>query len=326
VPGPTGGGGRSPRVLAAGVVILDVLARPVTALPPVERAHLLDEVRLTAAGTAAGTAVDLARLGAQVAIAGLVGEDAAGALVVDLLTRAGVDVSALRRLPGVATSVSMLPITPAGDRLAWHFRGANAVFAPDHLDLEAVRSSDALHLGGPDVLSGFGLDAVLDVLATAHAAGALTSMDLLSSVPTMPLGWMPVWARELDLLSINQHQAAVLTGADGEVAAAEMLHDWGIDWVAVTLGPRGCLLFTADGLTTVPGFQVPVVDTTGCGDAFSAALLLGRLQGRSPYKAAEFANATAALVATGLGSDAGLIDAAQVEDFVREAALVRSAT
>jgi sugar/nucleoside kinase (ribokinase family) len=60
---------------------------------------------------------------------------------------------------------------------------------------------------------------------------------------------------------------------------------------------------------------VPVIDTTGCGDAFSAALLVARLEGRDVATAARFANACAALVATGLGSDAGLVDRQQVEEF-----------
>lgn len=173
-------------MLALGVVILDVLAHPVTSLPPVERAHLLDNVRMTAAGTAAGTAVDLARLGATVRIAGVAGDDATGDMLSLLLSRAGVDVSGLLRLPGVATSASVLPITPDGDRLAWHFRGGNAVFSLEHIDFDVLRASDAVHVGGPDVLTGLGRDAVLEVLLEAQRAGALTSMDLLSSIPTLP--------------------------------------------------------------------------------------------------------------------------------------------
>jgi len=110
----------------------------------------------------------------------------------------------------------------------------------------------------------------------------------------------------------------VLTGADDGLAAAEMLHTWGVGWAAVTLGPRGCALVTDDAVLQSPGYDVPVVDTTGCGDAFSAALVIAKLQGRAPADAAAFANAAAALVATGLGSDAGLIDAAHVDELIAE--------
>ena len=308
------------RVLVLGVVILDVLARPVTRLPPVERAHLLDEVRLTAAGTAAATAVDLVRLGCDVKIAGAVGADAAGALVADLLRRAGVDISGLHRLPGVATSVSVLPITPEGERLAWHVRGANAVFGPEHVDYDALRASVAVHVGGPDVLSAFGRDAVQGLLDEARRHGVQTSMDFLSSIPTIPADWVTQWAPGLDVLSINEHQATVVTGADDGVAAAQVLHGWGVRWAAVTMGRSGCAIASESGVELAPACPVPVVDTTGCGDAFSAALLVARLLGRSPAHAAAFANAAAALVATGLGSDAGLIDAEQVDEFAAAAA------
>src|SRR5437763_6886996 len=89
-----------PRVAALGVLILDVLARPIDGLPPPERAHLLDEVRFTAAGTAAATAVDLARLGCDVRVCGAIGTDLPGDMLVAPLERAGVDVSDVRRVPG----------------------------------------------------------------------------------------------------------------------------------------------------------------------------------------------------------------------------------
>ena len=65
---------------------------------------------------------------------------------------------------------------------------------------------------------------------------------------------------------------------------------------------------TADGATGVPAREVNVVDTTGCGDAFSAGLIMGVLQGRDVVGAAELGVVAGALAATGLGSDAGLTD------------------
>jgi sugar/nucleoside kinase (ribokinase family) len=90
-----------------------------------------------------------------------------------------------------------------------------------------------------------------------------------------------------------------------------------VGWAAVTLGARGCVIAADSGPVRSRAITVPVIDTTGCGDAFSAALIVARLSRRTPSSAAEFANAAAALVATGLGSDAGLVDAEQVEEFAK---------
>lgn len=308
-------GSQAPTVVALGVLIVDVLARPVTSLPPVERAHLLDEVRVTAAGTAAATAVDLARLGCRVHVEGAVGDDTLGDLLLALLRHAGVDVDAVVRLPGVVTSTSVLPITPNGERLAWHLRGANALFAPEHVDHELLRRADAVHVGGPDVLSGFTAQDFTDLFGEARKAGATTSLDLLSNLPALPTRWIRGWLPLVDIVSVNTHQAVIITGADDAVAAARVLHEWGAGWAAVTCGAAGCVIATDDGVVDVAGFSVPVIDTTGCGDAFSAALLVARLEGRRAVAAARFANAAAALVATGLGSDAGLVDRQQVDEF-----------
>jgi len=110
----------SPVVVSLGVHILDVLGRPVTAIPPGQRSVLLEEIRLTAAGTAAGTSVDLAKLGAQVIAMGAIGADELGTLLVSLLDARGVVTSLLARKPGVQTSATMLPIRPDGQRPALH--------------------------------------------------------------------------------------------------------------------------------------------------------------------------------------------------------------
>ncbi len=65
-----------PLVVSLGVHIVDVLGRPVTHIPPGQGRQLLDEIRITAAGTAAGTSVDLAKLGARVVAMSAVGDDA----------------------------------------------------------------------------------------------------------------------------------------------------------------------------------------------------------------------------------------------------------
>jgi sugar/nucleoside kinase (ribokinase family) len=69
----------------------------------------------------------------------------------------------------------------------------------------------------------------------------------------------------------------------------------------------------------VPAFEVDVVDTTGCGDAFVAGFIRGLSLGRSPRDAAVVGAATASLVATGLGSDAGEFDLDRVLEFAGSA-------
>ena len=95
-------------------------------------------------------------------------------------------------------------------------------------------------------------------------------------------------------------------GGGGEGVAAQF--DDGARAVIVTLGSDGCLTATPAGHLRVPAPSVNVLDTTGCGDAFSAAFIRGKLLGWNDEAAAKLACAAGSLVATGLGSDAGIVD------------------
>jgi sugar/nucleoside kinase (ribokinase family) len=92
----------------------------------------------------------------------------------------------------------------------------------------------------------------------------------------------------------------------------------GVGCVAVTQGAKGALVVTADEVIEVPAYAVEVVDTTGCGDAFSAGFLRGLALGRDLRGAAELGCATAAQVAQGLGTDAGSYSLEMVEKFAAE--------
>ena len=115
-------------VVTLGAHVLDILGRYVTHIPEGHGSVLLDEIGLAPAGSAAGTAVGLAKLGLTVATAGAVGDDALGDVLIRALNSFGVDTGDVVRKPGVQTSASILPIRPNGDRPALHAIGANAVF------------------------------------------------------------------------------------------------------------------------------------------------------------------------------------------------------
>src|SRR4051794_32741827 len=127
-------------VVSLGIHILDILGRPVTRIPPGQDADLLEEIRLTVAGTAAGTSVDLAKLGANVIAMGAIGRDAIGQFILDTMGHYGIDISRLRIKDGVQTSATMLPIRPNGERPALHVLGANAELTEADIDLDVIAS------------------------------------------------------------------------------------------------------------------------------------------------------------------------------------------
>ncbi|MFC4536327.1 carbohydrate kinase family protein [Sphaerisporangium dianthi] len=292
-------------VLTLGVHIVDVLARPVESIPQGQDTHLLEQIRVTAAGAAAGTAVDLARIGVPVASAGAVGQDELGDLLLTLMERHGVDVRGVVRKAGEQTAASILPIRPDGGRPSFHVPGANLTFATADLDPGQVTGARVVHLGGMDVTWGLHDPVFFEMLGAARQGGTLVTMDLLSNMPDLVQG-ARAFLPYVDHFLPNEEQALMITGATGvEEAAARLLAE-GPAGVLITLGAEGSLVATAAGTVRVPALRAAVVDTTGCGDAYCAGFIAGLLDGREITDAARLGTALAARVAGGLGSDAGL--------------------
>jgi sugar/nucleoside kinase (ribokinase family) len=266
---------------------------------------------VTAAGSAGGAALVLAKLGADVRSAGAVGTDAAGAMLLRLLDDAGIDTSLLVRREGVPTSATVLPIRPNGDRPALHVVGANGTFGAGDAPLDAIAAADFVHFGGPEFMGG---EAAARILGAAREAGVVTSADVLAPGEGL-LDWIAPALEHLDYFLPNDDQVLALTGADDLEAGCRQLVERGVGCVAATCGGDGVLIVDGSGARRVAAFEIEVVDTTGCGDAFSAGFLRGLSRGREPDEAAVLGNAAAALVAQGLGSDHGDFDLESAEAF-----------
>jgi sugar/nucleoside kinase (ribokinase family) len=233
-------------------------------------------------------------------------------MLLALLARDGVDTSLLLRRAEVQTSASVLPIRPDGSRPAFHVVGANATYGPDDVDWDAIGEATHLHLGGPEFMGG---EAAVRILAEARSRGITTSADILAPGDSGITEWIAPAFEHLDYLLPNDEQVLGFSGQPDLVAGARWLLDRGVGCVAATRGAEGALVVDADGVEEVPAFAVDVVDTTGCGDAFSAGFLRGLSLGRSRREAAVLGCAAAGLVAQGLGSDYGDFDLAGADSL-----------
>ncbi|WP_067541136.1 carbohydrate kinase family protein [Nocardia crassostreae] len=301
-------------VVCLGAHVFDVQVRPVDAIPEGQGAQLVDQIRFSPAGTAGGTAITLAKLGAQVRSAGAIGADPIGDLLVTMLGRHGVDTSLLLRRNDIQTSASVLPIRSDGSRPAFHVPGANLTYGPADFPHAEIAAADHLHIGAPELLGGA---AAAELLTRARAAGLTTSADMLSPGNPGVLAWIAPALPYLDYLLPNAEQLLGLTESGSLEAAARTLVERGVGCVAVTDGAAGVLVVTDAETLAVPAFPVEVVDTTGCGDAFSAGFLRGIGLGRDLRDAAVLGCAAAGQVAQGLGSDHGDFDLAAVDEFIK---------
>jgi sugar/nucleoside kinase (ribokinase family) len=206
----------------------------------------------------------------------------------------------------------VIPVRANGDRPAWHCIGANGAFTLDDLDLAVLEGSTHVHLGGPEFLGG---EAAGRLLAHARSLGATTSLDLLAPGDPDMLAWVGDALPHTDFLLPNDEQVLGFTGAATLAEGARALVERGAGCVAVTQGAKGALVVTAEQTIEVPAYSVEVVDTTGCGDAFSAGFLRGHSLGLDLRESAQLGCATAAQVAGGLGTDAGSYSLESVQAF-----------
>jgi sugar/nucleoside kinase (ribokinase family) len=303
-------------VVSMGVHILDVLGRHVSEIPPGQNIALIDEIRITAAGTAAGTSVDMAKLGCKVVAVGAAGDDEMGNVLLGIMNRYGIDTSHMKRKKGVQTSGTMLPIRPNGERPALHVMGTNATFCFEDVPQDVVKKADFVHIGGFYLMPKFDGEDTVKTLKVAREGKAITTMDILGVkqdnmaekiLPSMPY---------LDFFMPNLEEAQMITGLTDLDELCDFFLNAGAKHVVLKMGARGSLIKNKEGLSLrVPAFKVDVVDTTGCGDAWTGGFIAGLSRGMSIEEAATLGSACGSLVATGLGSDAGIIDLDSTLEF-----------
>ena len=306
-----------PRVITLGDINLDIIAH-VARYPQPGGDGLAEQSHLRPGGSAANTALMLARCGIEAAVIGRVGADALGTQLLADLRAGGVDVSLVQRDPGVTTGTMFIVITPDGERTMFGFRGANTRTDPAGISETNLRGADHFHLSGYALLESPQREAALRALDLAHHAGLTTSLDAGLEILIRQADLVRTLLHRIDLFFPNVDEAEALVGTRDAQAAVAWLRGQGANTVALKLGERGCVVGTAEDVFTVPPFVVEVCDTTGAGDAFDAGVICGRLSGLSWRAAALLGNALGALVVAGEGARRETITGETVVAFLRQ--------
>ena len=299
-------------VSVVGLYILDILGRPVTAIPEGGNVDFIDEIRLTVAGTAGGTVIDLAKLGLNCRAVGAVGSDEKADFVINRLEQFDIDCTHMAQLEGVETSATILNVRPNGERPALHCRGASDHFEVSDDDLAEVLDCRFFHLGGTGLLAKIDGEPSAKLLKAAQEADCVTTWDLVGAGPDTWKFVEPLLPH-IDYFIPSIEEAEILSGIKGVEENIQFFQSRGVTCPVLTLGAEGSMVAMGDERIHVGVYDIDVVDTTGCGDAFTAGFIAGLADDRSLVECAHLGTASASLVAGGLGSDAGIVDRAQVE-------------
>ena len=285
-------------IAVVGSVNLDVVVG-VPRLPRPGETVIGGDRRELPGGKGANQAVAAARLGSAVGFVGRVGADAAGRRLRDDLEAEGVDVAHLRADDEAPSGVALIGVEEGGENAIIVSPGANG-----RVGAEDVEAAGELLASAGVVL----LQHEIPRAAVAAAAAAAAARLVVNPAPARELAGRP------DVLVPNRGELAQLAGPGPPAEAATRL---GLPAVVVTLGAAGALVVEGSGAEAVSAPAVPVVDTTGAGDAFCGALADALDRGAELVEAARFAAAAAALSVTRDGARGGLPARADVERAMR---------
>jgi len=285
-------------VVTLGENSLDVVAVVASGRPAAGKQRL-DDFRLEPGGQMSTAALGCARLGLRTRYIGVFGIDEWSRRARAPLDAAGVEVVAFER-PDTPGRIAVILVDATGERTVLERRDVGLVvdadeIAPDMIGTSRVLLADATQPG-----------ASLRAIALAREAGTLSVSDVdqvspdaeailaVVDVAVVPGPFVTAWAGTTDLPAALERLAA---------------HCRHASLVIATCGADGSLAWCREGFIRTPGVQVPVVDTTGAGDAFRAGLIAGLVHLGPEATLADvlqFANATGALNCRAVGAQGGL--------------------
>lgn len=285
-------------------------------------------------GAPANVLAAVANLGFKTSFLGMVGEDDFGHMLKADLDHFGIDTGGLCFTQNATTTMAFVHLDSEGDRSFTFVRkpGADMLFSSGDVDFTHIVRSKVFHFGSVSMSGETCCEATLKAAAFAQERGITVSFD-----PNLrPLLWpsteyanktIPQAFKYADIVKLTQEELEFFTGETDMQAGATQLHVLGAKLVFVTMGPRGCFYSSQQVCGHMPTYLLPVVDTTGAGDAFMGGVLARMLELGLPLnklaekdnllKLTEFGNAVGALATTKRGGMFAMPHRAQVEHCIK---------
>jgi len=300
-----------PKVVVVGSLNMDIVIES-QRFPQIGETIMGQHVHFIPGGKGANQAVALSRLGAETTLIGAVGNDEFGTGLIHSLESSGIKSATVKIMTDQPTGIASI-LLAKGDNHIVVVPGANEFCTVDDVyrHEQAIKEADIVLLQ---------LEIPLEtVCAAAKLAKRHQKLVILNPAPAQSLP--SDLLKNIDLITPNRSELSLLTGIEtnSEVqleTAAKVLLEMGPGCVVVTLGEKGSAFLTKEGgWQLVQSFKVPVVDTTGAGDAFNAGLAFSLAKGENVLDSVKFASKVSALAVTKLGAQSGMPSLEEVEKY-----------
>jgi len=289
-------------VVGFGALNVDKLFK-VNRLAEAEEESFIETEAEACGGSAANTAVGLARLGCKVGFIGKVGCDREGDLLIQDFCKEGVNTDGIIRAEHGKSGSVLGFVDKKGARALYINSGVNDTITFDKVNSEYVAQAQFLHLTSFVGEKSFQtqkrlLEAIPSSGRVSFDPGALYARKGFAALEPI--------IKKAYVLMPNAIELELLTGKADYCKGADFMIGKGVKIVAVKLGGDGCYVTDGRERHLIEPFKVKVADTTGAGDAFCAGFLYGLLKAKSLFECGRLGNFVASRCVMKMGARAGL--------------------
>jgi sugar/nucleoside kinase (ribokinase family) len=297
-------------------LVEDSFCSPIAALPAEGSLVALDDVYVRAGGCAANVAFSLAKQGVAVDVAGCVGADPAGACLISTYGEHQIGAEHVVRVAGQRTSKCIVILVDGEDRRYLYTPGANAAFTVDNLSRAWVSELDILYIGGLFVLPGLETEALAELLAFCRDRSVKTVVDVIVPFGMTGMSDLAPLLPLIDVFLPNEDEAAAFTGLADPFDQLRSFEAAGASTIIVTRGAHGSLASRDGKRWLCTAYPIDAVDPSGAGDAFTAGVICGTLNGWELPNTLRYASALGASATRQAGATDGVFSREEAEEFV----------
>ncbi|MCC6124528.1 MAG: carbohydrate kinase family protein [Pirellulales bacterium] len=307
-----------PDVGCAGILVADTICGPIKRLPRSGELLSVGPMPSKIGGCAANVALDLAKQGVAVEICGCIGDDEAGAGLLQSIAATGVGCEQIRRVASQPTSKTVIVLVEGEDRRFLHNFGANAVFDVGQIRREWIDRLKVFYLGGLFAMPAVRMSELAELLKYCRLRGVTSVVDVVVPAEHSGMGELSSVLPYIDYFLPNDDEARRLTGVDTPEKQIEIFLRHGAKAVVVTCGPNGAIAAIDSCRWKAESYRVEGIDPSGAGDAFAAGIVTGILRRWDMSETLRYAAALGASATTALGTTDGVFTAAETASFLEQ--------
>lgn len=309
------------RIACVGILVADVMAAPVTAIPEKGKLMQVGSITVHNGGNAMTAAVNLKKLGVESYMVGKVGDDLFGSYLREHLDRCGVDTAGLKVDGTAQTSASIVLSDPCGERSFLHCVGANATLGIEDIDFDLIKKVDAVFVTGAFLMDRFDGAETAEFLRKCREMGKTTFLDVCWDADGKWGETLDCCLPYLDYFMPSIDEAVMIAKRQEPDAIADVFMQKGVKNVIIKLGSKGSYLRKAGWETgkVFPALKgVTAVDTTGAGDSFCSGFLATFARGEDEDVCMQIANTTGAMCVIQKGATTGIGSYPETIRFMEE--------